>query len=105
MGSPRETISNSKVTGHVYSGRGSMLGSAKVTCNGKKTITLFDGKHELKNIEPGTYKIYASLKGFKSDSQTVIIQKDDIISLDFQLSEAIWTAKIYDTVYDAETRF
>ncbi|MCP8316687.1 MAG: carboxypeptidase regulatory-like domain-containing protein [archaeon] len=97
-------VSNSRIIGHVYSEKGSQLGSAKVTCNEKKTITLFDGSYEFKNIEPGTYTITASLKGFKSQNKVITIQKDDIMTLDFQLSEAIGTAKIYGTVYDAGTK-
>lgn len=96
--------SNPRIIGHVYSEKGSPLGSAKVIWNGKKTITLFDGTYEFKNIKPGTYTITASLKGFKSDSKIVTVQKDDIITLDFYLSEAIGTAKIYGTVYDAKTK-
>jgi len=97
-------VSNSGITGHVYSLKGSPLGSAKVTCNEKKIITLFDGSYEFKNIEPGTYTITVNLKGFKGDSKKVTIQKDDMITLDFQLSEAIGNAKIYGTVYDAKTK-
>lgn len=88
----------------MYGEKGNPLGSAKVTCNEKKTITLFDGFYEFKNIEPGTYTITASLKGFKSQSKVVNIQKNDIINLDFRLSEAKGTAKIYGTVYDIETK-
>ena len=97
-------VSSSRITGHVYSEKGIMLGSAKVTCNGKKTITLFDGSYEFKNLEPGTYTITASLKGFKSDSKTVTIQKDEVITLDFHLPQAIGTAKIFGIVYNAETK-
>lgn|GEM_PF-1436682 len=95
---------NSRITGYVYSEKGSPLGSAKVTCNGKNTITLFDGSYEFKNIEPGIYKITVSLKGFKSQSKVITIRKDDIINLDFRLPEAKGTAKVYGTVYDAETK-
>jgi hypothetical protein len=97
-------VSNSRIFGHVYSEKGTPLGSAKVACNEEKTITLFDGFYEFKNVKPGTYTIVASLKGFKSDSRTVTVQKDEVITLDFRLSEAIGTAKIYGTVYDASTK-
>ncbi|MEM2873002.1 MAG: carboxypeptidase regulatory-like domain-containing protein [Nitrososphaerales archaeon] len=97
-------VYNSRIFGHVYNEKGTPLGSAKVTCSEKKTLTLFDGFYEFKNVEPGTYTIVASLKGFKSDSKTVTVQKDDMITLDFRLSEATGTAKIYGTVYDASTK-
>ncbi|MEM3436944.1 MAG: carboxypeptidase regulatory-like domain-containing protein [Nitrososphaerales archaeon] len=96
--------SNSRITGYVYDEKGNPLGSVKVACNEKKTLTLFDGFYEFKNIEPGTYTITVSLKGFKSQSKVVNIQKNDIINLDFRLSEAKGTAKIYGIVYDAETK-
>lgn len=104
MNSTRDTISNARIVGHVYSERGAMLGSAEVTCNGRKTTVLFDGSYEFRNIEPGTYAITASLRGFKTESKTVTIQKDEVTTLDFHLSHAIGTAEISGTVYDAETR-
>lgn len=103
MSNTQDNVS-SRITGYVYSERGNPLGSAKVTCNERETIALFNGFYEFKNIEPGTYTIIASLKGFKSQSKVITIQKDEIINLDFQLSEAKGTAKIYGTVYDAETK-
>lgn len=91
------------ITGHVYSEKGSTLGSANVACNGESTITLFDGTYEFKNIEAGKITVTASLKGFKSQSKTVTIKKDSTLTLDFHLSEATGTSRIYGRVYDAET--
>lgn len=104
MSISKDIVSNSRIFGHVYSEGGTILGSAKVTCNGRKTMTLFDGSYEFKNIETGTYTITASLKGFKSDSKTVFVQKDEVITLNFRLPQAKGTAKILGIVYDAETK-
>ena len=92
------------IQGSVLSELGSLIGSAGVACNGKKTITLFDGTFCLKDIEPGTYTITASLKGFKSQSRQVTIGKDSKTAVDFRLSLAHGTSKISGMVYDAETK-
>ncbi|MFZ2411966.1 MAG: hypothetical protein WAW23_10380 [Candidatus Methanoperedens sp.] len=40
------------IQGSVLSERGSFLGSAEVACNGKKTITLFDGTLDSWTLNP-----------------------------------------------------
>lgn len=92
------------IQGSVLSERGSLLGSAEVACNGKKTITLFDGTFGFREIEAGTYTITASLKGFKSRSRRVTIEKDSKATVDFHLPEVHGTSKISGEVYDAETK-
>jgi len=93
-----------KIAGRVYSEGGGMLGGAKVTCNGRETVSLFDGRYEFKDLKRGAYTITASLKGFKSQSRTLIIEKDEETTLDFHLPESTGTASIFGTVYDAETK-
>lgn len=92
------------IQGSVFSEGGSLLGSAQVACNGKKTITLFDGTFEFRDIEPGTYTITASLKGFKSLSRRVTIDKEGKVAVDFHLPLASGTSKICGSVYDAVTK-
>jgi hypothetical protein len=92
------------IQGSVLSEGGSLLGSAQVQCNGKKTITLFDGTFEFRDIEPGTYTITASLKGFKSQSKSVTIDKEGKVAADFHLPEARGTSKISGIVFDAVTK-
>lgn len=92
------------IQGSVLSEGGSLLGSAQVQCNGKKTITLFDGTFEFRDIEPGTYTITASLKGFMSQSKSVTIDKEAKVAADFHLPEAWGTSKISGIVYDAVTK-
>jgi len=92
------------IQGSVVSEGGSLLGSAQVQCNGKNTITLFDGTFEFRDIEPGTYTITASLKGFKSQSKSVTIDKESKVVADFHLPEAWGTSKISGIVYDAVTK-
>lgn len=92
------------IQGSVLSERGSLLGGAEVACNGKKTITLFDGTFGFRDIEPGTHTITASLKGFKSRSRRVTIEKDSKATVDFHLPEVKGTSKISGRVYDAETK-
>lgn len=91
------------IQGSVLSERGSLLGSAEVACNEKKTITLFDGTFGFMDIEPGTYTITASLKGFKSQSKTIDVGKESLI-IDFHLPEARGTSRISGMVYDAENK-
>jgi hypothetical protein len=92
------------VKGRVLSERGSILGSAEVACDGKKTITLFDGTYEFKNLEPGTYTVTASLKSFKNLSRIATIEKDSKVTVDFHLPEASGNSKISGRVYDVETK-
>ncbi|NWG09259.1 MAG: carboxypeptidase-like regulatory domain-containing protein [Nitrososphaerales archaeon] len=93
-----------KIAGRIYGEGGSMLGGAKVACNKRETVSLFDGRYEFKDLKKGVYTITASLKGFESQSRTVAIEKDEVITLDFHLPGATGTAKIFGTVYDAETK-
>ncbi|MGQ9719527.1 MAG: carboxypeptidase regulatory-like domain-containing protein [Nitrososphaerales archaeon] len=93
-----------KIAGRIYGERENMLGGVKVACNERETVSLFDGSYEFKDLKRGVYTITASLKGFKSQSGTVTIEKDEETTLDFHLPEATGTAKIFGTVYDAETK-
>lgn len=90
------------IHGKVLSDGGSLLAGARVACDGGDTITLFDGTYALA-VEPGTYTLTASLKGFKSQSAEVAVG-DDTISLDFCLSQATGNSRISGTVYDRETK-
>lgn len=94
---------NERINGHVYSEGGSALGSAGIVCNESRSVTLFDGAFELGNMAPGAYSITASLKGFKSQTSTVIVEKDKTATIDFYLPQAKGASKICGTVYDAET--
>ncbi|MCP8309031.1 MAG: carboxypeptidase regulatory-like domain-containing protein [archaeon] len=98
------TTSKSRIVGCVYNQQGSVLGGAKVICKGKGTITLFDGTYRFENLSPGTYDITVSLKGFQSQSRTIVIREGETVTLDFYLSEAKGTARICGNVYDAETK-
>lgn len=98
------TKPDTMVSGHVFSETGSVLGGAKIDCNGRRIITLFDGTFEFKGLELGTYTITAGLKGFKSQTKKVTVEKEGITAVDFELPEAIGTAKISGTVYDAEIK-
>ncbi|NJD75826.1 MAG: carboxypeptidase regulatory-like domain-containing protein [Candidatus Methanoperedens sp.] len=94
---------NEGISGHVYSESGSALGSAGINCNGNRSVTLFDGAFELGNLAPGTYSVTASLKGFKSQTSTVTVEKDKTAIIDFYLPRAKGTSKICGIVYDAGT--
>ena len=97
---------NCKIAGRVLTESGGMLGAAKLRCspNNAETITLFDGTYKFEYLLPGSYTVTASLKGFQSLSKTVVLKENEVKTLDFQLSQAIGSSKIYGRVLDAETR-
>jgi len=101
---PTQAAPTSNIIGHVCSQAGSMLGSAKVTCDGKETLTLFDGTYKFEKIPARTYTITARLKGFKTESKTVTVKENETTTVDFNLTEAIGTAKICGHIYDSETK-
>lgn len=98
-----EPTPNSMIIGHIYDKEGHMLGGAKVICNGKSTVALFDGSFRFEKLVSGKYRITASLGGFQSQSKTVSIKAGETITVDLSLNKAVGTAKIRGCVYDAET--
>ncbi|GAA0878847.1 TonB-dependent receptor [Algoriphagus jejuensis] len=46
------------------------------------------GNYEIKNIQPGTYTIFASLVGAEKQEQTVTLAAGELITLNFTLSES-----------------
>jgi len=94
----------SRIVGRVYGETGVSLGGAKVTCNGKETLTLFDGAYAFEGIAPGAYTVSVNLRGYRSQSKPISIKKSEVATVDFHLVEAIGTAKIYGHVYDDETK-
>lgn len=95
---------STKISGCVRSTDGAMLQGAKVECHGMETRTLADGSFVFREISPGRQKVKVSLQGFKPTSKTVSIREGEEAVLDFQLSNAIGTAKIHGQVYDAESK-
>ncbi|MCP8305346.1 MAG: carboxypeptidase regulatory-like domain-containing protein [archaeon] len=96
--------SRSGIIGFIRNQKGSALGRVKVVCDGKDAITLFDGTYRIEGLDPGTYTITVSLKGFQSQSRVITIREDETLTLDFYLSEARGNVKIRGNVYDAETK-
>lgn len=94
---------NSRITGNIYGRKGGRLGVAKLTCGGRKTITLFDGAYEFADLKPATYTIDVRLKGFQSESKKVVVKGGETKTLNFYLNEAGGSAKIHGYVYDAVT--
>jgi len=99
-----KTKSKSEIVGYIRNQKGSALGGVKVICDGKESTTLFDGTYRFEGLDPNTYTVTVSLKGFQSQSRLITIGEDDIVTLDFYLVKAKGTAKICGNIYDAETK-
>ncbi len=99
-----KTKSRSRIIGIILNQKGSALNGAKVLCDGKDTITLFDGTYRIEGLDPGTYTITVGLKGFQNQSRVITIRDNETMKLDFYLSKARGNAKIRGIVYDAETK-
>jgi hypothetical protein len=95
-----------KILGKVLSENGSMLSAARVKCSpiDVEVLTLFDGSYKLEYLLPGSYTITASLKGFLSQSKTVVLRENETAILDFKLPVLTGNSKIYGRVLDAETK-
>jgi hypothetical protein len=95
-----------KILGKVLSENGSLLSAARVKCSpiDVEVLTLFDGSYKLEYLLPGSYTITASLKGFLSQSKTVVLRENETAILDFKLPVLTGNSKIYGRVLDAETK-
>ncbi len=60
----------------------SLQGSDKAAMTGKR------GQYQLRNIAPGTYTITASSVGLEGQEQSVTIEQDETVTVDFQLKES-----------------
>lgn len=94
---------STRLVGYVH-GKNGPLGGAKIICNGKETITLFDGSFTLGDITPGTCVVAVSLKGFNSQTRRIEVSEVTTTYLNFQLQESEGTAKIFGFVYDCQTK-
>jgi hypothetical protein len=96
-------LTTSTIQGHLYSKKGAILNGAKVSCNDRETLSLADGFYSFKDLPPGRYDVQVDLKGYQSSTQTVSARENEVVVLDFNLSEALGSAIISGWVYDRET--
>jgi len=92
-----------KVSGYVTSENGILLSGTKVSCNQYETTTLADGYYSLELLPQRKYDVQANLHGFISEKKTVLIEKDEIINLDFCLYRDLGNSKIVGHVFDIES--
>ena len=93
----------SKIQGYLYSEEGAILNGAKVSCNDRETLSLADGFYSFKDLFPGRYDVRVDLEGYQSATQTVSTRENEVLILDFKLSEALGSSIISGLVYDRET--
>ncbi|MSS72094.1 MAG: TonB-dependent receptor [Candidatus Latescibacteria bacterium] len=79
-----------KIAGQVMDSKGQPLPGVSVTIEGTKrgAVTGADGSYFILNVDPGTYKLAASLIGYQKETRTdVRVQADFTTDLNFRLRE------------------
>src|SRR4030095_257980 len=81
--------SNGSLTGAVRDSSGAVVPGASITAQGSDATFQFttelDGAFRFLNLEPGTYRLTASLSGFRADSREVIVSLGKNTILDLRL--------------------
>ena len=92
--------SNGSLTGAVRDSSGAVVPGASITAQGPDATFQFtteiDGAYRFLNLEPGTYRVTASLSGFRNDSRDVIVSLGKNTNVDLRLE--ISTVDIVVTV-------
>lgn len=90
------------ILGKIYSEEGATLSCVIVRCNGRESLSCFDGSYYLMDIPVGTHEVTASLNGFQTVSKMVTINENEHLILNFYLPKAVGIAKIHGYVYDSK---
>jgi hypothetical protein len=61
--------------------------NAKITVGNITDITLQDGTYRLNNVPVGEQTIVTQLAGYKTDSQTIHVPKNSVVTLDIKLEK------------------
>src|SRR4029078_7772465 len=81
--------SNGSLTGAVRDASGAVVPGASITAQGSDAtfqfVTELDGAFRFLNLEPGTYRLTASLSGFRADSRDVIVSLGRNNNIDLRL--------------------
>lgn len=95
----------SSVSGMVSDGGDPLIGvSITVAGTIRGTSTDLEGRYEIGNLEPGTYKLVASYVGYSTTAQNVTLSEGENATLDFNLSEGVVADEVVVTGTRASNR-
>jgi len=100
--------SNGSLTGAVRDSSGAVVPGAAITAQGSDATFQFttelDGVFRFLNLEPGTYRLTASLSGFRADSREVIVSlgRNTNIDLRLEISSVDFVVTVASPIVDAK---
>src|SRR5678816_426503 len=100
--------SNGSLTGAVRDSSGAVVPGASITAQGSDATFQFttelDGAFRFLNLEPDTYRLTASLSGFRADSREVIVSlgKNTNIDLRLEVSSVDFVVTVASPIVDAK---
>jgi Carboxypeptidase regulatory-like domain/TonB-dependent Receptor Plug Domain len=100
--------SNGSLTGAVRDSSGAVVPGASITAQGSDATFQFttelDGAFRFLNLEPDTYRLTASLSGFRADSHEVIVSlgKNTNIDLRLEVSSVDFVVTVASPIVDAK---
>jgi len=100
--------SNGSLTGAVRDASGAVVPGASITAQGSDAtfqfVTELDGAFRFLNLEPGTYRLTASLSGFRADSRDVIVSlgKNTNLELRLEVSSVDFVVTVASPIVDAK---
>jgi Carboxypeptidase regulatory-like domain/TonB-dependent Receptor Plug Domain len=100
--------SNGSLTGAVRDSSGAVVPGASITAQGSDAtfqfISELDGAFRFLNLQPGTYRLTASLSGFRADSREVIVSlgKNSNIDLRLEVSSVDFVVTVASPIVDAK---
>ena len=100
--------SNGSLTGAVRDSSGAVVPGAAITAQGSDATFQFttelDGAFRFLNLEPGTYRLTASLSGFRADSREVIVSlgRNTNIDLRLEISSVDFVVTVASPIVDAK---
>lgn len=87
------TVTDANITGHVIDGEDdSHIAYCAIKILGTQTFALTNngGHYVLRDLTPGTYKIEASMTGYRSEMREVKVEKDKTIEVNFKLQPDVF---------------
>jgi len=98
--------SNGSLTGAVRDSSGAVVPGASITAQGSDATFQFttelDGAFRFLNLEPGAYRLTASLSGFRADSREVVVSlgKNTNIDLRLEVSSVDFVVTVASPIVD-----
>lgn len=100
--SEHETKSKIMIKGRVVDEIRRPISGAIVTCDGRETLTLFDGTFQFEYEKPVTLMVEIEINGYRKHRRQLDLVEFESDVLDFQLEPDIGSSRIYGYVLDKE---